>query len=509
MTIPFTSIIEGDRARKDYGDLSGLKSSMSGPVGQIQSIVLSKNSNNTYDLIAGGRRYRSMKELGVTELYHGSEGIMTPGRYSYVFKDEVPPDLMREAELDENLYRLKPKWQEDALLIADVHEAKRKVEGHKWGQRQTAELLGTGFGLSNVNYALRVAKLLRKGDEQILQCATMMDAMSVLVKRKEDEAVAEAVKRGTQRAASMSASSGTGSFLDEIKISFQPLRKEGDVVLGQTDIEKTALVKTAHSLVNQQGSADATFKPDASASPPIDIPLSKMFTCGDSISIMSSMPEACVDNIVTDIPYGIDMDNLDDKQVADVKDEHDVSANVQLMKPFLEQAFRLIKPSGFCVFFYDLDWHEYLQATAEVIGWKVQRWPFIACKTSACKNQAPQYNTTKNYEVAMFLRRDEKTVLRKPVPSSWKMYDFAAERSLYNNPFAKPFELWKDIYEAISFAGQTTLDPFCGEMSACRAAVNCGLVPFGIEIKEQHFNRGIEHMKAVYALLHKANVNFV
>lgn len=499
MTIPFSSIIEGDRARKDYGDLSGLKSSMQ-TVGQLQSIVLDHNRK----IIYGGRRYRCMKESGVTELHEGKEGILEPGKFSYMLKENLTEDQLKEAELDENLYRLKPKWQEDALLIADVHEAKRKVEGHKWGQRQTAELLGTGFGLSNVNYALRVAKLLRKGDEQILQCATMMDAMSVLVKRKEDEAVAEAVKRGTQRAASMSTSSGTGSFLDEIKISFQPLRKEGDAP-SSSNTQPAVIVPNVGALSN----ADATFKPDASASPPIDIPLSKMFTCGDSISIMSSMPEACVDNIVTDIPYGIDMDNLDDKQVADVKDEHDVSANVQLMKPFLEQAFRLVKPSGFCVFFYDLDWHEYLQATAEVIGWKVQRWPFIACKTSACKNQAPQYNTTKNYEVAMFLRRDEKTVLRKPVSSSWKMYDFAAERSLYNNPFAKPFELWKDIYEAISFAGQTTLDPFCGEMSACRAAVNCGLVPFGIEIKEQHFNRGIEHMKAVYALLHKANVNFV
>jgi hypothetical protein len=485
MTIPFSSIIEGDRARKDYGDLSGLKSSMQ-TVGQLHSIVLDQNRR----LVYGGRRYRSMKELGVTELHEGKDGILEPGKFSYMLKENLTEDQLKEAELDENLYRLKPKWQEDALLIADVHEMKRKKEGHKWGQRQTAELLGTGYGLSNVNYALRVAKLLRKGDEQILQCATMMDAMSVLVKRKEDEAIAEATKRGAQRAASIG--TGTGSFLDEIKISFQPLRKEGDVVLApKISTQSTVVAPNVPGAHN----ADATFKPDASASPPIDIPLSKMFTCGECI--------------VTDIPYGIDMDNLDDKQVADVKDEHDVNSNVKLMQPFLEQAFRLVKPSGFCVFFYDLDWHEYLQATAESIGWKVQRWPFVACKTSACKNQAPQYNTTKNYEVAMFLRRDEKTVLRKPVPSSWKMYDFAAERSLYNNPFAKPFELWKDIYEAISFPGQTVLDPFCGEMSACRAAVNCGLVPFGIELKEQHFNRGLEHMKAVYALLHKANVNFV
>jgi DNA modification methylase len=179
------------------------------------------------------------------------------------------------------------------------------------------------------------------------------------------------------------------------------------------------------------------------------------------------------------------------------------------MEPFLRQAFRLVRSGGFCVFFYDLDWHEYLQSTAEAVGWKVQRWPLIAHKTSACQNNAAQFNFTKNYESAMVLRKDERTVLRSQQPSSVWMGDFAAERRLYNNPFAKPFELWKWIYSAISFPGQTVLDTFCGEMSSSRAAVNCGLHPFGWEIKEQHFNRGLQHMQAAYALLHKSNVEFV
>ncbi len=114
----------------------------------------------------------------------------------------------------------------------------------------------------------------------------------------------------------------------------------------------------------------------------------------------------------------------------------------------------------------------------------------------------------------MILRKDERSILRHDPKHSfnngcWKAYNFRAEQDLYSNPFSKPFELWKDIYDMIALPGQSVLDPFCGEMSACRAAANCGLVPYGIEINETHYRRGLEHMKAVYALIHKSNVEFV
>ncbi len=114
----------------------------------------------------------------------------------------------------------------------------------------------------------------------------------------------------------------------------------------------------------------------------------------------------------------------------------------------------------------------------------------------------------------MILRKDSRSVLRHDPKFSfnngcWKAYNFRAEQDLYSNPFAKPFELWKDIYDMIALPGQSVLDPFCGEMSACRAAANCGLVPYGIEINPTHYNRGLEHMKAVYALIHKSNVEFI
>jgi DNA modification methylase len=497
-TILVSEILTGDRGRKTYGDLTGLKNSLAA-IGSIHPIVLSHEEagawgDSCYILVAGGRRLAALKELGITELHHGS--VLNPQKLGFVFENEVSEATRKEAELDENLYRLKPKWFEDIVLIADVHKLKQEQAGgpSKWGLRQTAELLGPGYGLANVSYAVRLAKLIRSGDSAVLDCDTMSDAISLLVKRKEDEALAELQKRALP--ASVTSMS---SFLDTLNISLTkktlPATKDKESQVGSTPTDESVLV---------DGSS-----PSVAEGSPVTIPLSQMFVLGDCIEVMKGMASSCIDHVVTDIPYGIDMKNLDTNvNIEDVSAEHEVEANVDLMRPFLEQAFRLTKSGGFCVFFYDLDHHEKLQAWAKDVGWRVQRWPLIAHKTSSCQNNAAQYNFTKNYESIMVLRRDEKTVLRGQQPSSVWTGDFAAERRLYNNAFAKPFDLWKWIYSAVAFQGQTVLDPFCGEMSACRAAVNCGLVPFGIEVKEQHYNRGLENMRKVYALVHKSNCVF-
>lgn len=491
-TAPISSIDTSGRARKDFGDLSGLADSLA-QLGSISCIVLSRKEDNTgFTLIVGERRLRAAQKNGITELSHGS--ILEPGKVGFLFRDEVPEHVLREAELDENMYRLKPKWQEDVELVARVHELKREKFGtNKWGTRQTAELLGKGYGRTEVSKALRIAKLLRADDKEVIACENMDHAMALLFRRKEEEALAELHRRvgGIHAGQGRNAGQVTGgvrsptnlsSFLETLNIDLGPK-------------------KVLPGIVESSGPSSSTT--------PVTVPLSQMFLHGDCLELMESFADSSFDHIVTDIPYGIDMGNMDTRDMSAVAEEHDVTQNVSMMIPFLEQAFRLIRSGGFCVFFYDLDWHDYLQCNAENAGWKVQRWPLIAYKTSACQNNAAQYNFTKNYEVAMVLRRDEHTVLRSPQSTSVWMGDFAAERRLYNNPFSKPFELWKFIYSAIAFAGQSVLDPFCGEMSACRAAVNCGLIPYGIELKESHYLRGLEHMKAVYALVHKSNVEFV
>jgi DNA modification methylase/ParB-like chromosome segregation protein Spo0J len=544
-SIPFSAIIEGKRARqkKNYGDLSGIAESMKS-VGTLNPIGLDRRKAETpeeqrvahegyvYVLIHGGRRYATMRtKIKPDFLYHGS--IMDPEKLGFLYADEVPEDKRLEAELDENIHRLDFEWIDAALLIAEVHAAKRRIaqkDGKRWGLQQTGKLLKQSG--ANVQYAVKVAKFIKNGDKEILAQESLQDALNVLLKREEDAALAALQEKNAAALAQRKTQivSGTSSFLDTINISFAPTPpktesgaldsvlnlltpKNGASASGGANKPSIQPASQRGASANPSALAGHPSKPaESPLSAPIEIPLSTLFFLGDSVDgddpVLSRFSDASVDHIVTDIPYGIDMNNLDSKHVEDVADQHDVEQNVSMMPKFLAHAYRVIKPGGFCVFFYDLDHHEKLQAWATEVGFKVQRWPLIANKTSSCRNGAAAFNFTKNFEVAMVLRRDESSVLRKQQPTCVWTGDFAAERKLYNNPFAKPFELWKWIYEAIAFPGQTILDPYCGEMSACRAAINCGMTAMGIEKVPLHFTRGIEHIKSVYALIHRNNVNF-
>lgn len=506
LTIPLSSI--DLEQRRDFGDLSGLKDSLK-RLGTIHPPVLSRYTHTDgtirYQPVAGRRRLCCLKELGHTLLFHNSH--LDPERPGFAFKEEVPEDELREAELDENLFRLKPKWQEDCLLVADIHELKRKKLGpNKWGIRHTAALLGEGYGRNNVSLAINAAKLLRAKDPEIMACANLMEATTIRIKRQEDKALALLQQRVAANLPKVE-SKGTGSFLESFNI---PSGNEQHGP-GASDLKgphkDDALTQVLAAVPITVQNAPVAPKP------PVQVPLSQMFWNTDFRKRLNpNLPDIQFNHIVTDIPYGIDMANLNSSsKLDDVKAEHEVEANISMMPDFLQTAYAFTKPHGFCVFFYDLDHHEKLQSWAKGAGWKVQPWPLIWHKLHACQNNAAQYNTTKNFEVAMILRKDSHTVLRDPklCQTSIISCDGAAERRLYNNPFAKPFELWKWIFDMIAFPGQTVLDPFCGEMSSCRAAANCGLIPYGIEINEKHYNRGLENMKKVYAVIHSSNVEFV
>lgn len=488
--ILLTTIFDSGRARSDknYGDLSGLKESIQS-LGSIHPITLSRRLDGSgYDLVAGGRRTRAMRELGISELHHGS--VLNPAKLGYLFEDEVPLHRRKEAELDENLHRLGMDWIDDVLLVSEVHTL--KSNSGKWGYRQTAELLGKGFSKSNVALSLVVAGLIRAQDKEILACENLYNATQLLIKRKEDIALAENRRRAQGAVPQGLTGPPVGtSFIDAFTMDLGPKKTWTD-----------PLTTPTQSIVTVDEQANETEQNAV-------IPLSRMFFQGDCIEVMKSLPPSSFHHVVTDIPYGIDMDNLTEKGKDDVAGEHEVEANVELMLPFLTEAFRVVKPGGYCIFWYDLDHHEKLQTWALEEGWTVQRWPLTWVKTHNCRNNCPGLNYTKATEVALVLRKDSSSTLRKPMLKNYWIGDGSAERSLYNNKFAKPSALWKElIYDAIAFPGQSVFDPFVGEGSASRAAAQMGLLPYGVEINPKHFNRLMENMKAVYALIHASKVAF-
>lgn len=454
---------KANRSRIDYGDLPDLWESIS-KVGLIHPPTVSKKPDGTYILIAGGRRTAAMQLGGMTII-------------PVISFDDLPLSDIVEMEGEENIRRLDMNWKERVMIIARGHELKvaEANEEHKtWGMRDTGALMGVSS--ASVSHAYQIRSFLLAGDREICDAPTLRVAYEVLLKRRENEAMR--LTAGFTGAATKVVGSG---FIGTIDV---------DSIFDDEPIESTPESEAMLAM-------DKFFDKDE----PVQIletktfALSQLFFIGDCLEVMPQFNPESVDHIVTDIPYGISMENMERiANIDTVVETHDVEQNLSMMLPFLENSYRLLKPNGYCVFWYDLDHHEKLHAWAKEVGFKAQRWPLVWQKLHPCLNNAPTKNFTKNAEYAMVLRKGN-AVLNKPQSTCIIAGDGAPERKLYDNPFAKPAVIWKFIFEAIAYKGQIVLDPFCGQMSSTRAAIDLGLTPMGIEIDKDHFLKGLNAVK--------------
>lgn len=462
-TINLSDIVVGDRLRKDYGDLSDLDTIET--VGLIQPIILAKEQDGTHHLVAGGRRFQKLQELGVTQVHHGI--TCDPQRAGFVYREELPGDVRREVELYENIGRKAMSWKERICAIAEIHELKKTRSaklGERWGQVETGRELG--LTQASVSYAITIAEKFNHPDP----------------KWREKYEAAEG-----------------------LMAALRVLAEETEVWANR---EKAALIKetTPEVHINDLSKLGEESKSNGE-SQIITVPLSRMLRHCDMVQGCRDLGEESVDHIVTDWPYAIDMDYLEQGQgmdVSRVRDEHDIDDNLASYPTWLEAMYKVLKPKSFCVVWYDNVHFSTIRTFAEKVGFRVQRWPLVWVKTSPCLNQMAAKNWTKATEFAIVLSKENATIIKPQAVNYWS----GPRVSSTTNPFAKPKGLWQWIFGAFCLQGDVVLDPFMGEWSCGAAAVDFGLRPVGFEINEQHYNQAVTNARELYEQLTENKVRF-
>lgn len=473
-TVPVAFVNDKDRIRKDYGDIDDLANSIK-DLGLLQPIVIKLDGT----LIAGGRRLRAMRKLGWADI---------PVTYFEVADDVT----LRILEVEENVRRKQMSWQERVLAIADVH-AKQSLHkilaGERWTQDATGELLG--MSRANISYALELSTYIKQGDKEIEKCDRMWDALNLIVKRKAEES--------NKLLAKMTLPSLS---VDDAK------KMLTEANLDETEIFASVGSPSAGSVAQLQDDGEM---PGEQAGETILIPLSKMCVKGDCLQVMKQFDPDTVDHIITDPPYAIDMDNLQQTgtgmDVSSTAAEHEVQPNLQLLNAFVSEAFRTLKPNGFCIMWTDPMTWQFLYDKCLEVGFKVQRWPLIWHKTHRCMNQMALYNFTKDYEIAIVCRKGNATLLTTQASSIFMGATDEGTRAL-QHPFAKPPKLWQWLYSAVAHKGQLVLDPFAGVGSSTLAAIESNLQPLAIECNEQHHAACVVNVSEFYRKALK-NVKFI
>lgn len=495
MTIPPTilrsQIDFGDRARTKYDGIETLGQSIRQKGLEVPICVAPiDGQDGQYLLIYGGRRTCALDWLHEYPannyiLHHATTGEPTaPG---FLLKSEPQPEEnVWMSELIENLHRADLDWRDEVKLLVKAFR-KAKLDAGLEGTRLTMDLFCSTFGemlggynRHDVHGAEYIYDELIANPEKFKNCVGIRGAYQFLLDETQKAIKAEVVSRSL------------------VKDRPAPQPTLAAVV---TDAILTEVGASADSLVT------------SSLPPPrpiVTINFTHQFKNCNSLDHMDKLPNGCFNHIITDPDYAVSEERLSSNSdtASDGIAQASVEASLADLQRFIPSAFRLIGPTGFFVFWYDLNHHEKLQQWCKEAGFAVQRWPLTWHVVDRRSNSAPQSNFCKNVEWAMICRKPGTTLADVQTSSVWQLPLGQVVRE-FAHPFAKPPDLWRKILLACCHPGESVFDPFMGAGSLPYAALRFGMKPFGCEINTDHFNSACVNLHAEYRRQLNCDVQFV
>lgn len=479
-TLPLNSIDVEGRVREDYGDLPSLMASIK-KYGLIQPIVVTPANK----LIAGGRRYFShlaLVEMGETQY----------SQIDVTFKEALDDDDLVEMELEENLIREDLTWTEYCLGILKIHRIKTRKSaalGESWTNAQTG--IAINKSRQRVDQILPVARALeadRNRTTTLWLCNDTKEAQMWLISQAEELAKQELATRSLGKAGLALA---------------QKFAIPGTPVVTNTLTGAAAQPVLIPSMSMPPGSINAPTQnlPGAPIEKPkLHINVADYFHHGHCIPWMITH-KGEFHHIITDPPYAIDMDMIQQDNVgmdvSKTREAHEVEENLELLKDFVQAAFESMQDKGFLVMFCDAMNFRFLHDLGVKAGFAVQRWPVVWCKPQAANNSAG-FNFTKATEDAIVMRKNNTTLINHQA-LNWRMIPKGPLDKDFDHPFAKPSALWDWFIDACTLPGQTILEPFAGSGSGVCPMIRKGRQWRACEREPQHVMEFLRNITKTYS----------
>lgn len=179
---------------------------------------------------------------------------------------------------------------------------------------------------------------------------------------------------------------------------------------------------------------------------------------GDCIAVMRSLPDSCVDLVVTDPPYLVSYRARDGRRC--LNDD-----NTNWLAPAFREVHRVLKPDAVCVSFYGWPWIDRFMASWKATGFRPVS--HLVWVKSHCSREG---YTRSHHEVGFLLAKG-----RPPAPIK-PLSDVLPWEYTHNelHPNQKPVVGIAPIIDAFTNPGDIVLDPFAGSGTTGVAARDCG-----------------------------------
>lgn len=345
-------------------------------------------------------------------------------------KDELDL-LLLSLEYNTNEKRKQFSYPEKIRAWIKIHEAQIKIHGDGrktkggWTLKDSAEFLG--IKPSNLTDAFQVGR-----------------AMEYLPELKEQGNLSQAVK------------------------TYKKLKRRDEV---QTKAE--VIIKNVRQLPENEGKKK----------------LIESYFVGDFFKGVKSAPSECVDLIEIDPPYGIELDkntkalnatNID--QYVEIPPEKYPA----FLDKLLKQAYRLLKPTGWMIFWYAIEpWHSVVLNKIKENGFTCNGIPAIWVKPIG-QTMHPEQSHGNAYETFFYARKGP-AFFNKPGRNNVYDYkpiiDYKDEKT---HRTQRPISMMEDIIFTYVGEGAEICTPFAGSGNTILAANNLNCTAWGYDLSQVH-----------------------
>lgn len=326
-------------------------------------------------------------------------------------------------ELMENVAREDLTWQERIDAEEKIHtlQQKMKANGETHTIADTAKLLGRAESI--VSRDLKLAKAIKQKPE-IAKAKTLTDARKLVAAEEEAIIKKELARRAEQRTST--------DGVDKVR----------------SDMAKSYIV-------------------------------------GDAFEQVKKIPDACLDLVELDPPYGVDYKKVMSKA-------QDVSINLShfndiesedypkfLLAAALE-SYRVLKDGSWLICWCGITTLDVTKYVLKEAGFIVAECPAIWVKPKQGRCMTPDIKLTVDYEPFVYARKGPALLSRKGATS---IFQGQSERG--GHPTSKPISVLEQVMDTFARPGQRLLSMFLGSGNIIIAARNKGVEAFGFELQER------------------------
>jgi ParB-like chromosome segregation protein Spo0J len=435
-SVPLLSIqIADNRQRREFADEGQLAESIEKHSLLHPPVV--RQVGNGFQLVAGERRLRAIKQLWMTGGTLRFEGEVFPdGMLPVVFLGDLGPLEAEEAELEENIRRKDLTWQERAAATSRLKALRRSLAEASGGpppslasiaeetfvaKRSGIESGPTSYGIEATRRELVVAQHL--SNPEVAKARTLDDAYKLLKRQ-------EAVRQNAELAEQIGATYGAHS----------------------------------HQLFNE-----------------------------DCLAWLGAAAPEQFDCVITDPPYGIAADEFADAGGSATpahRYEDSYENLVQLMRSLPRLLFFITKPAAHLYLFCDIDRFRDLRVWFSDAGWTVHRTPLIWHKPNGNRVPWPSNGPQRKWEMILYAIKGNRPTLQL-APD---LVSFPSDENLGLSA-QKPVALYTELLKRSVGAGSSVLDPFCGTGPIFPAAHGLKLFGTGIELDPATYSIAVKRLK--------------